>query len=107
MEETMTLKFTYQRDKDGCDSTWDIRYPDGSYLVSIPFWDAVQETEAEARLIVNALNRYMKTMAGAADYARCVAPVAQLQRAGERCDDEAKSALPKKQTVLLSGHEKH
>ena len=50
--------FTYHRDTDGCDETWDICYPDGSLLVSIHFWEKADETEAEARLIVAALNAY-------------------------------------------------
>lgn len=64
-------KFTYQRGTDGCDETWDICYPDGSHLVSIHFWEARERAEAEAQLITNALNRYAKTMGGAADMAKC------------------------------------
>ena len=50
--------FTYHRDADGCDETWDVCYPDGSHLVSIHFWERADETEAEAKMIVDALNAH-------------------------------------------------
>ncbi len=59
-EETPQGRFTYSRGTDGVDSTWDISYPDGSHLVSIHFWEKADETEAEAKLIVNALNAYQR-----------------------------------------------
>jgi hypothetical protein len=54
-------KFSYNRGTDGCDSTWDISYPDGTHLVSIHFWERADETEAEAKMIVDALNAYGHT----------------------------------------------
>ena len=50
--------FTYRRDSDGCDETWDIRNPDGTHLTSIHFWERADETEAEAKLIVDAPNAF-------------------------------------------------
>ena len=48
--------FTYERSTDGCDETFDVLYPDGSHLVSIPFWEEAQRAESEAAMIVEALN---------------------------------------------------
>lgn len=53
-------RFTYHRGSDGCDETWDIRYPDGTHLTSIPFWERADETEAEADLIVDAPNAFTR-----------------------------------------------
>lgn len=52
------MPYTYQRSTDGCDETFDILTPEGGHLVSVHFWDAVVEAEADAKLIVNALNAY-------------------------------------------------
>jgi len=35
---------SYCRGMNGCDATWDICYPDGSFLVSIHFWDRAAES---------------------------------------------------------------
>jgi hypothetical protein len=50
--------YSYHRGKDGCDETWDIWGPDGKHLVSIPFWEAVEETEQKAQMIVHRLNMH-------------------------------------------------
>jgi hypothetical protein len=56
---TRSGPYTYHRDKDGCDETWDIcGPPDNRRLVSIHFWDGAEETEADAKLIVAALNAF-------------------------------------------------
>ncbi|WP_020472295.1 hypothetical protein [Zavarzinella formosa] len=50
--------FTYERSTDGCDETFAVLYPDGSHLVSIPFWEEVGRAESEATMIVKALNAF-------------------------------------------------
>lgn len=60
-----TEQFTYRRGRDGVDDTWDIYHPDGTFMVSIRFWDGgterdaeeKAETEARAKLIVDTLNK--------------------------------------------------
>lgn len=53
--------FTYVRDVDGCDDTFDVYGPDGAVVTSIPFWDEpgtdlAIRAEAHARAAVDALN---------------------------------------------------
>lgn len=54
--EDQARPFTYSRGKDGVDETWDVWSPEGEHLVSIPFWDESERTEAIAQMITNALN---------------------------------------------------
>ncbi|MHC5537543.1 hypothetical protein ACYOEI_04850 [Singulisphaera rosea] len=54
----MTKPYTYSRGTDGCDKTFDILDGDGEMLVAIHFWERETEAEADAKLIVNALNAY-------------------------------------------------
>lgn len=68
----MNTRFFYYRSEDGVDETWDIRYPSGEHLVSIHFWEKEKETQAEAELIVRALNHYIRTEEGAEDLAKCL-----------------------------------
>jgi hypothetical protein len=50
------MPYTYSRERDGPDETFDIRTPDGELLASVHLWDASEFAEAKAALIVNALN---------------------------------------------------
>ncbi|MHC5536704.1 hypothetical protein ACYOEI_00335 [Singulisphaera rosea] len=55
--------YTYYRNSDGCDDTFDIIDADGKNLTSVHFWDeptglAARKAMADATLIVNALNAY-------------------------------------------------
>lgn len=54
----MTKPYTYSRGTDGCDKTFDIYDGNDDLLVSVHFWEREAEAEAEAKLIVNALNAY-------------------------------------------------
>lgn len=53
--------YHYTRDKDGTDETFDI-YQGDQLLASIPFWEAAEEAEGTARLIVDALNAYKPSL---------------------------------------------
>lgn len=63
------MPYTYHRDKDGVDDTFDIMTPNGKHLVSVRFWDEpdmpenLARAEAKARLITFALNAYAKQQA--------------------------------------------
>lgn len=58
-------QYTYSRDRDGVDSTWNIYNPEGEYVVSIHFWEEADGTdgieaavtEERAKLIVDTLNK--------------------------------------------------
>jgi hypothetical protein len=56
------MPYTYRRESDGTDETFDIRTPDGELLTSVPFWDAGEQAEANAQLIVDALNAYKPSL---------------------------------------------
>ena len=56
--EPKPSRFTCSRDSDGCDETWDIRCSDGTHLTCIHFWERADDTEAEAKRIVDALNAF-------------------------------------------------
>jgi hypothetical protein len=53
--------YYYVRGKDGVDETWNVCGPDGKVLASFPFWDDEEGTEAQAKVVVNALNAYKAT----------------------------------------------
>ena len=55
---TKPTAYRYERGTDGTDETFDILKPDGSHLVSVHFWEAEAEAEADARLITDALNAF-------------------------------------------------
>jgi hypothetical protein len=61
MRTQQAPRYAYNRDRDGCDDTfdiWDIQR--GKVIDSVPFWDSVEGEEAEAeedaRRIVRELN---------------------------------------------------
>ena len=54
----MHKPYTYVRGTDGCDRTFDILDCDGGFLVSIHYWEREAGAEADAKLIVDALNAY-------------------------------------------------
>jgi hypothetical protein len=73
-EKMQSGPYTYHRDKDGCNEVWVISEPGGRPLVSIPFWDRADETEADAKLIVAALNAFH-----AADGMTVTRPIDQIE----------------------------
>jgi hypothetical protein len=60
--------YTYHRDADGVDETFDIVDATGQRLVSVPFWHEAEQSEATARLIVDALNAYTKSVSNTATW---------------------------------------
>ncbi len=82
--------YFYQRDKDGCDDTWNIIAADGSCVGCIHFWDKpgtreAEETEANARLfaaapeLLGALERLVRCTQ---DLSNAIGP------AWRECEDE-------------------
>jgi hypothetical protein len=57
MNAPIAPRYTYSRDRDGCDDTFDIWDTRTSEVIdSIPFWEAEADAEENARLIVWELN---------------------------------------------------
>ena len=57
-QTTTSGPYRYTRSKDGCDEVFDVVNERGEIIVSVHFWEAVEASEAKARLIVGALNAY-------------------------------------------------
>jgi hypothetical protein len=53
---THQARYTYHRGAEGVDDTFDIVDAEGKHLVSVPFWHEIEQAEAAAGLIVDALN---------------------------------------------------
>ncbi len=51
-----TGPYSYHLSQDGCDAIYFIEHRDGTTVLGLYFWDNLDEVEAKARAIVNALN---------------------------------------------------
>jgi len=79
-------KYTYYNSTQGCDETFEVCKDDGTHIASIHFWEQRAEAEANAKLVVDALNAYRprKTKKKLSDYEKAITKAQAVLKANLR-----------------------